>query len=245
MPDSASRCRAPLERGAQRGAPGRGLRPRDGSRRARRTSAARGGGRTDPAPTRPAGRSRRRRRRRCARRRPRCASADRGAGRRRRPRRPTARAARSSGRRPRPARALGGADRVARGERLAGARRRDEQEVRLRVRGVAREELGLPRPRRDHDGRAPFSRLQRGHSAWPFAGSVAPPALTGSTWSPCQPGCSGSPHAGSGRARPGTGRLAPWDGSDARPSRCIFASRRRVCERSRCRIGTHGEVPSA
>ena len=89
----------------------------------------------------------------------------------------------------------GGADRVARGERLARTRGRDEQEVRLRVRGVPREKLGLPRPWRDHAVRAPFSRLQRGHSAWPFAGSVAPPALTGSTWSPCQPGASGSPHA--------------------------------------------------
>ena len=32
-----------------------------------------------------------------------------------------------------------------------------------------------------HAGRAPFTRLHRGHSACPLAGSVAPPLLTGST----------------------------------------------------------------
>ena len=92
---------------------------------------------------------------------------------------------------------LGGArraDRLAGGERLARPRGRHEQEVGPRVRGVAREELRLPRSRRDHAGRAPFARLQRGHSACPFAGSVSPPALTGRTWSACQPGRNGSPH---------------------------------------------------
>jgi hypothetical protein len=78
-------------------------------------------------------------------------------------------------------RAAGGAQGVAGRERLARPRRRHQQEVRPRVRGVARQELGLPWPRRDHAGRAPFARLQRAHSAWPLAGVVAPPALTGRT----------------------------------------------------------------
>ena len=79
---------------------------------------------------------------------------------------------------------LGGArraDRLAGGQRLARPGGRHEQEVGARVRGVAREELRLPRSRRDHAGRAPFARLQRGHSARPFAGSVSPPAITGRT----------------------------------------------------------------
>ena len=176
-------------------------RRRDGSRRGRRTSAARGGARTDPAPTRPAGRSRRRRRRRRATRRRRCASADRDAA--RRASAASAHCARSAvvGHTTTTCSARGGADRVAGRERLAGPGCRDEQEVRSRVRRVAREKLGLPGPRRDHARRAPFSRLQRGHSAWPFAGSVAPPALTGSTWSACQPGPSGVTARGAAPAR--------------------------------------------
>ncbi len=86
----------------------------------------------------------------------------------------------------------GGAQRLAGGESLAGARGRDEEVVRPRMRGVMSEELGLPGARRDgHADRTPFSRLQRGQSAWPLAGTVGPPALNGVTWSPCQPGCKG------------------------------------------------------
>ena len=87
------------------------------------------------------------------------------------------------------------AHRLACRERLAGARRRDEQEVPAAVRAVARQERGLPGARRDgHAGRAPLARLQRGHRARPFAGSVAPPELTGVTWSACQPGRKAAPH---------------------------------------------------
>ena len=131
-----------------------------------------------------------------------------------------------------------GADRERGGERLAGARGGDEQEVRLRVRGMTREKLGLPRPWRDHDACAPFSRLQRGHSAWPFAGSVAPPALTGLTWSPCQPGCSGAPHAAQW-PRAAKNRATRALGLNRRASiACSFASRRRGHgeDRRRCRV---------
>ena len=147
-------------------------RRRGGSRRAPRTSAARDGGRTGPAPTRPAGTSRDAvdvvapRAVRVA---PARVQVQPDAG----PRRPpTARAAPSSGTRRRPARRP---PRGSPGTRRASCppRGRHEQEVGARVRGVAREELGLPGARRDHAGRAPFARLQRGHSAWPFAGSVA------------------------------------------------------------------------
>ena len=75
----------------------------------------------------------------------------------------------------------GRADRLAGGERLARPRGRDEEEVGARMRGVAREELRLPGSRGDHAGRAPFARLQRGHRARPFAGSVSPPPITGRT----------------------------------------------------------------
>ena len=74
-----------------------------GSRRAPRTSDARGGARTDQARTRPAGRSPQRPSRQGARRRRRCASAGPNAARRGRRHRPTAPAARSSDRRPRSA----------------------------------------------------------------------------------------------------------------------------------------------
>jgi death-on-curing protein len=37
--------------------------------------------------------------------------------------------------------------------------------------------------------------LHRGHSALPFAGSVAPPARTGVTWSACHPDWSTAPHS--------------------------------------------------
>jgi hypothetical protein len=62
---------------------------------------------------------------------------------------------------------LGPAHRLARCERLARLGRGHQQELWPRVRGMAREELGLPRPRRDHAGRAPFARLQPGHSRPP------------------------------------------------------------------------------
>ena len=96
--------------------------------------------------------------------------------------------------------------------------RRDEQEVRPRVRGVAREELGLPGARRDHAGRAPFSRLQRGHSACPFAGlgRAARAHRLDVIGVPARAAAARRTRR-SGRARRGTGRPERRDGSDARP----------------------------
>ena len=74
------------------------------------------------------------------------------------------------------------ANRVARGERLARAGRRHQQEVGALGRRVRRQERRLPSSRRDaHAGRPPLTRLQRGHSARPFAGSVGPPNRRGVT----------------------------------------------------------------
>jgi len=70
----------------------------------------------------------------------------------------------------------------ARGDRLARARRGHEQEVRSSTGGVALQERPLPLARREaQPGRPPLTRLHGGQSAWPLAGSVAPPTRTGVT----------------------------------------------------------------
>ena len=98
------------------------------------------------------------------------------------------------------------AHRLARRERLARSRCRDEQEVALRVRRVAGEEVGLPSPRLDHAGFALLVRLQRGHNACPLAGSVAPPPSPVARGRRAIPAAAGRRTRRSVRARRGTGR---------------------------------------
>lgn len=189
-------------------------RRRDGSRRGSRTSGARGDARTGRAPTPPAGRSRRRRLCPRARRHRRCASADRGARRRGRPRRPTATAARSSGR-----------------------RRSSARSPTPAPRGMTRASCRRPGWRRAGSQRLTPARARRDaccHSrAWTFTPSDLPCAG-------CTSGTAPGRWPGGSRLRPGAGRggrRAIHAAARHRNSRSVRARRERARRACAMRIG--------
>jgi hypothetical protein len=92
------------------------------------------------------------------------------------------------------------AGRMARGQGLARTGSGHQQEVGSRFADETLQKGLLPGPQLAEEGlhhgwRPPLRRLHRGQSAWPFAGTVSPPARTGVTWSACHPAWSGAPHS--------------------------------------------------